>query len=125
MAYASAIGRGVKLFPADFGKQFVHDLAQDSSLGPDPALGYFEGRITKVNARCKDRAVHLEVTIPNGETENYQWSLDFVRPRLLLSPGEDDFIVLPRKEATKRAPVRTPITQRRPGGIANHTTGTA
>jgi hypothetical protein len=112
----SAVGRTFKVLPSDFGAAFEHSILCGRAVGPGP-LGYYVGTITSVDGRSR-RPVNFELR-EMTPVEDYSWEKDRVRDRLILSAGEDMFVVLPSGATPKK---KAPAKKAKRAMLANSDT---
>ena len=104
-----AIGRIVRLYPTDWDAKFQLALAKGEVEGPGPD-GYYQGTIAKVDARGR-KPVTVELR-DLQQLETYRYELDFARERLVLTAGEDPWVLLPGKAGVPK-PARPKASKKR------------
>ena len=105
-----ALGRHCRMYPKDWGAQFVQLVAEGTELMV-PDAGFYTATIVKIDGRGR-AAVQLELR-EFTPIESEHRSLDFVRGRLILAADEDEWELLPGKGAPKRkrVPTTAPVAQ--------------
>jgi hypothetical protein len=112
-----AVGRtSIRMFPSDWGPQFVHRVAAGLEIGPSAELGYYPVQICSVDYKKRD-GVELELRLE--EIESFRKSIDFARERLVFEDGEDKWLLLPAA-CRKRNAVATPSQARKPRRVGQH-----